>query len=166
MNISIQTPYTAYLLTGGNLGIREENLTKAKQLIEKQCGKIKATSSIYETAAWGVTNQPNFYNQALALETNIQPIELMKMLLNIEATLGRVRIKKMGPRIIDIDILLIENFICNEEILILPHPALIFRKFALIPFAEIAPNIIHPVEKKTISQLLQACNDTLNVQKI
>lgn len=94
MNISIQTPYTAYLLTGGNLGIREENLTKAKQLIEKQCGKIKATSSIYETAAWGVTNQPNFYNQALALETNIQPIELMKMLLNIEATLGRVRIKK------------------------------------------------------------------------
>lgn len=72
----------------------------------------------------------------------------------------------MGPRIIDIDILLIENFICNEEILILPHPALIFRKFALIPFAEIAPNIIHPVEKKTISQLLQACNDTLNVQKI
>ncbi|MBX2931046.1 MAG: 2-amino-4-hydroxy-6-hydroxymethyldihydropteridine diphosphokinase [Chitinophagaceae bacterium] len=162
----MNTPYTAFLLTGGNIGNRIDNLNKAKQLIEQQCGTIKTASSFYETAAWGVTNQPNFYNQALALETNIQPITLMKTLLHIETLMGRKRTIKMGPRVIDIDILLIENFICNEPILQLPHPALIFRKFALIPFAEIAPNVIHPVEKKTILQLLQACTDTLNVQKI
>jgi 2-amino-4-hydroxy-6-hydroxymethyldihydropteridine diphosphokinase len=166
MSTIIKTPYIAYLLTGGNIGNRVHHLTKAKKLIEKYCGNIIASSAYYETAAWGVTNQPNFYNQVLALNTQLLPIELMKTLLQIESMMGRVRNIKMGPRIIDIDILIIENFICNDPILQLPHPALIERRFALTPLAEVAPNLIHPVEKKNILQLLHDCTDNLNVQKI
>lgn len=166
MQHSLYKYYNAYLLTGGNMGNRKENLLKAKTLIEQDCGIIKKASSIYETAAWGVTNQPNFYNQALELHTNITPIELMKKLLLIENKMGRVRTIKMGPRIIDIDILLIENFICNTDVLQLPHPALPLRKFALTALAEIAAHAIHPVEKKSILQLLQQCTDNLDVNKI
>lgn len=161
-----QKLYIVYLLTGGNLGNRIQNLQKAKQLINKHCGAIIASSTIYETAAWGFTNQPNFYNQALKLETHIEPEILMSNLLHIEATMGRIRSEKMGPRIIDIDILLIEGFTCNTPILQVPHKELPFRKFALIPLAEIAPDLIHTTKNISISQLLMNCKDVLDVQKI
>lgn len=164
--ITQQKLYTVYLLTGGNLGNRIQNLHKAKQLINKHCGSIKEYSSIYETAAWGLTDQPSFYNQALKLETDIEPEILMSNLLHIEATMGRIRSEKMGPRIIDIDILLIEGFTCNTPILQVPHKELPFRKFALTPLAEIAPDLIHTTENVSISQLLLNCKDALDVQKI
>ena len=90
----------------------------------------------------------------------------MLELLKIEEQLGRIRTIKFGPRTIDIDILLIDELINNTTLLALPHPALPQRKFALMPLAEVAPNLVHPVEKKTISQLLLACTDSLDVQKI
>ena len=158
--------HKAYLLLGTNLGNRFKYLQLAQQQIETLCGKLYSQSSIYETAAWGLTNQPSFYNQVLVIETTLLPEVLMQTLLLIEEKLGRVRTIKFGPRTIDIDILLIDHIINNSYLLQLPHPALPQRKFALLPLAEVAPNLVHPVEKKTISQLLQTCTDTLDVQKI
>lgn len=157
--------YIAYILTGSNLGNSLQYLQQAKELIAKTCGKILKQSTYYKTAAWGFTEQPDFFNQSLMLETNLPPEKLMQELLNIEAAMGRKRVIKMGPRVIDIDILLIENFICNTALLQVPHPQLCNRKFALVPLAEIAAEAIHPVEKKTIIQLLQQCDDKLDVQK-
>lgn len=156
---------TAYLLTGGNMGNRLNNLQQAAELIQQNCGKIVARSSIYETEAWGKTDQPAFLNQALQITTSLSPDVLMQTLLDIESTMGRIRTFKMGPRIIDLDILLINDLIQHSPILTIPHPALPLRRFALLPLAEIAPELIHPTEKKSILELLQTCSDTLNVQK-
>lgn len=158
--------HTAYLLIGGNLGNRWHNLTTAIDLIEASCGSISQQSSVYETAAWGLTTQPDFLNQVLVVKTTLSPFNLMKQLLLIETKMGRVRSIKMGPRIIDLDILLIDDCIIETDLLKLPHPALPQRRFALLPLVEIAPQLIHPVEKKSIFQLLKDCTDNLNVQKI
>ena len=158
--------YTAYLLLGSNLGNRLSYLEQAKQFIAEQCGTIIKTSSIYETAAWGITEQPSFYNLVLVLQTNIAPDLLMQKLLNIEEQLGRKRTIKYGPRIIDIDILLIDSLIQTSPILTLPHPFLPERRFALLPLAEVAPLLLHPLANKTINQLLLDCTDTLEVKKV
>jgi 2-amino-4-hydroxy-6-hydroxymethyldihydropteridine diphosphokinase len=156
----------AYLLIGGNLGNRSENLQKAIQYIEQSCGEIIQSSAIYETAAWGLTDQPSFYNQALILSSELQPNQLMQSLLTIETDMGRVREIKMGPRIIDLDILLIDQLIQQNELLEIPHPALALRRFALLPLAEIAPDLVHPILHKTIETLLLECLDVLDVQKL
>ena len=156
---------TAYLLIGGNLGDRQFYLQKARELIQQFCGNIVHYSAIYETAAWGVTDQPSFYNQALALETNLEPEKLMLELLRIEEYMGRKRTIKMGPRVIDLDILLIDGRILNSSLLTLPHPSLSIRRFALLPLAEIAPKLLHPISGKIIAQLLDECTDKLDVQK-
>jgi 2-amino-4-hydroxy-6-hydroxymethyldihydropteridine diphosphokinase len=156
----------AYLLTGGNLGNRLNNLIDADKLIEQYCGKIAQRSSVYKTAAWGFTDQPDFYNQALEIETKLSPKELIQQLLKIERQMGRKRDVKLGPRTIDIDILLFNNKIIQQPRLTIPHPRLQERRFALTPLAEIAPGIMHPVLHKTIQQLLSECTDTLDVHKI
>jgi 2-amino-4-hydroxy-6-hydroxymethyldihydropteridine diphosphokinase len=156
----------AYLLTGGNLGNREQNLAKARELITQQCGSIIAASSLYETAAWGNTDQPAFLNQALEISTALTARQLIRKILKAEKKMGRIREEKYGPRIIDIDILLFNNEIHNYPLLKLPHPEMQNRRFALLPLAEIAPHITHPVLKKTITQLLDACPDELPVRKI
>lgn len=155
----------AYLLIGGNLGDRLAYLQKAGTLIEQNCGNIVHSSAIYETAAWGLRDQPGFYNQALALETRLTPEDLMRRLLAIELEMGRERTLKMGPRIIDLDILLMDGLTMQTDLLTLPHPALPFRRFALLPLCEIAPEYLHPVLHKTIRELLAACTDELDVQK-
>lgn len=157
---------TAFLLTGGNLGNRLQNLEQAATLIEKNCGDIQQLSSVYKTAAWGFTDQPDFYNQAIALRTLLQPDALMQALLDIEKTMGRERSFKMAPRIIDIDILLIDDLVYQSELVTIPHPHLAARRFVLTPLAEIAGNIIHPVFHKTINELLVDCKDELTVHKI
>lgn len=158
--------HTAYLLTGGNLGDRFLNLQSARETIAQRCGTLVSASGIYETAAWGKTDQPAFLNQVLELRTNLEPQELMQELLAIEKELGRVREEKMGPRLIDIDILLIDELVMNTTGLTLPHPALPLRRFALAPLAEIAGGRIHPMLKKTIAELLTDCPDKLPVAKI
>jgi 2-amino-4-hydroxy-6-hydroxymethyldihydropteridine diphosphokinase len=156
---------TAYLLTGGNLGDREANLAKARHLIDQQCGSIYTASSIYETAAWGKTDQPAFLNQALEVYTPLNARQLMRRILKTERLMGRTREEKYGPRIIDIDILLFNDEKHNYHFLKLPHPELPNRRFALMPLAEIAPGKVHPVLQQTIASLLLSCPDELPVRK-
>lgn len=157
---------TAYLLIGGNMGNREEQLTAAKEAIEKQCGRLVRQSSLYETAAWGEEKQASFLNQALELLTPLHPEELLHTVLLIEEKSGRKREMQYGPRLIDIDILLFNSAVVQKANLVIPHPQLHNRRFALTPLAEIAPEVVHPVLVKSIKQLLDECPDKLNVQKI
>ena len=157
---------TAYLLIGGNLGNRKENLSKAISLINEQCGPLTGSSSIYETEAWGNTDQPSFLNQALEISTSLTARLLMRRVLRIEEEMGRIRKEKLGPRIIDIDILLFENEIHDLRFLKIPHPEMQNRRFVLVPLAEINSNLQHPVLKKTIAELLEECPDNLEVKKI
>jgi 2-amino-4-hydroxy-6-hydroxymethyldihydropteridine diphosphokinase len=155
----------AYLLTGGNLGNTKQNLQLAAQHIEINCGKIVRQSAIYETAAWGNTQQPAFLNQVLELATSLNPEALMTALLQIEESMGRIRAEKYGPRLIDIDVLLYNQEIIHTQLITVPHPELANRRFVLVPLAEIAPGLKHPVLQKTIQQLLQTCPDQLAVKK-
>lgn len=156
---------TAYLLIGGNLGDRAAYLEEAVAHIEAKCGSITSRSSMYETAAWGNTNQPAFYNQALKLSTPLSPASLLEQLLAIELEMGRVRTQKYGPRTIDLDILMIDDKVLDTPALTIPHPQLHHRRFALLPLAEIEPSLKHPVLDQTVSELLVNCTDTLDVQK-
>lgn len=156
----------AYLLTGGNMGDRQKNLATTYEQIQQECGDIVSSSSIYETAAWGKKDQPPFLNQALEIQTELTPRKLLKKILAIEKQIGRVRKEKYGPRIIDIDILLFNDGIYNYTSLKIPHPEMQNRRFVLVPLAEIAPEAIHPIFKKTIAELLAVCPDELAVKKI
>ena len=155
----------AYLLTGGNMGDRTRTLTTAREQIARHCGEVTACSSLYETAAWGKEDQPAFLNQALEIATPLAAEQLLKCILRVEKKLGRIRQEKYGPRIIDIDILFFNNDIINYPQLKLPHPQVQHRRFALTPLAEIAPNLVHPVLKKTIRELITICPDKLEVKK-
>jgi len=157
---------TAHLLIGGNLGDRKTNLLMAISLINEQCGSLTRSSSIYETEAWGKTDQPSFLNQALEIFTSLNARQLMRMILKIEKEMGRIRKEKLGPRIIDIDILLYENEIHDLRFLKIPHPEMHNRRFVLVPLAEIDPTLQHPVLKKTIAELLEECPDNLEVKKL
>jgi len=157
---------TAHLLIGGNLGDRKENLLTAISLINEQCGPLTRSSSVYETEAWGKTDQPSFLNQALEISTPLNARQLIRKILKIEKEMGRVRKEKLGPRIIDIDILLFENEIHDLRFLKIPHPEMQNRRFVLVPLTEIDPTLQHPVLKKTIAELLEECPDNLEVTKI
>ena len=155
----------AYLLIGGNMGNREDNFTIARQYIEQYCGAVIRSSSLYETAAWGKTDQPSFLNQALQIETELHAEHLMEQVLEIEKFMGRERKEKYGPRLIDIDILLFNSEQYDLPFLKIPHPELQNRRFALTPLAEIANDLQHPGLKKSIGQLLKECPDKLEVKK-
>ena len=157
---------TVYVLAGTNLGNRLQYLQQAANVMEEQCGIIIKRSSIYETAAWGITDQPSFYNQAFAVSTALRPAQFMQTLLKIENSMGRKRVIKMGPRIIDLDILLIDDLIIDTELLKVPHPYLPERRFALLPLNEFAGEVIHPVLGKTIEELLEECKDEGEVKKL
>lgn len=156
----------AFLLTGGNIEDRNKFLSQARTEIEKYCGKIIRASSIYETAAWGKEDQEAFLNQVLKIETILSSGELLQTILKIEEDLGRKRGLKYGPRIIDIDILFFNEEVIDLQGLKIPHPQMQNRRFVLVPLNEIAPQKIHPVYKKTVSQLLAECPDPLAVNKI
>jgi 2-amino-4-hydroxy-6-hydroxymethyldihydropteridine diphosphokinase len=156
----------AYLLTGGNIGDRLYFLYRAKEVIEKECGIIQKMSAIYETEAWGLEDQNSFYNQALLLQTHLNAEDLLHRLLQIEATLGRKREYKYGPRVIDIDIIFFNDEVIRSKELTIPHPQMQNRRFVLLPLNEIAPHKVHPEFKKTISELLDECKDQLEVVKL
>lgn len=155
----------AYLLIGGNLGDRLVNLQNAIQQIEMHVGKIISSSAIYETAAWGFTEQPPFFNQALQVQTHLSPTELMQQLLVIEKSLGRERLIPLGPRSIDIDIIFYNNEIIQNDLVTIPHPRMEQRNFVLIPLNEIAPHFIHPLLDIPTCTLLKQCKDQSHVYK-
>ena len=152
-----------FIITGGNIGDRMKNLETAEKMIEEQIGHVIQTSKIYETEAWGINDQPSFYNQVLIVETNFSSDKVIKKILKIEVDMGRVRTIKNAARNIDIDILFFNDDIVNEENLTIPHPQIINRRFVLMPLNEIASAKNHPVYNKSVAQLLAECKDELKV---
>lgn len=157
---------TIYLLLGSNQGDPAAMLTKAEQYIQKQIGLVRRKSSLYQTAAWGYADQPDFLNQVIIVESAMSARETLAAIFAIEETMGRVRTVKNAPRIIDIDILFFNTSIVDEEQLVIPHPAIPIRRFVLIPLNELSPGLQHPALQKTVQQLLLECPDTLDVKKI
>jgi 2-amino-4-hydroxy-6-hydroxymethyldihydropteridine diphosphokinase len=147
------------------MGDRKDFLEKARKEVEKKAGKIVRSSSLYETAAWGMQDQDPFLNQALLVNTKLSVYDLLTSVLQIEEDLGRKREVKYGPRTIDIDIILYNNDIIDHPELKVPHPEMQNRRFVLEPLNEIAGNRMHPVFHKSIAQLLAECPDPLTVNK-
>jgi len=117
-------------------------------------GTVEKKSSVYETKPWGLKEQPNFLNQVAQIETGLEPLELLKELKKIERVMGRKKTVRYGPRLIDLDILFYEDLILRTRALVIPHPLLAQRAFVLVPLNEIEPELIHPLEKKSIHDLL------------
>jgi 2-amino-4-hydroxy-6-hydroxymethyldihydropteridine diphosphokinase len=152
-----------FLLLGSNLGNREEVLQKAVSSLERNGIIVIKKSSVYETAAWGKTNQQAFLNQVLKVETELNVHKLLELILEIEIQLGRVRKEKWGERLIDIDILYFHDKIYKEDGLEIPHPGIPYRRFTLIPLVELCPQNKHPIKKITQTELLDSCDDSLKV---
>ena len=151
---------------GTNLGDKASNLAVARTHLNNTAGKINKLSMIYETAAWGKTNQPSFYNQVVVLKTNLSPKELLDKIHEIETEMGRIRYEKWGERIIDIDILFYGDEVLKLPALRIPHPEIQNRRFTLEPLAEIAPNLQHPELQVSITELLNSCPDHLEVKPV
>jgi 2-amino-4-hydroxy-6-hydroxymethyldihydropteridine diphosphokinase len=144
----------AYLSLGSNLGQRHENLERALALLERERIHVVARSQVYETEPQDVAAQPWFLNMAVACETRFFPIQLLTAVLRIERKMGRVRRLPRGPRIIDIDVLLMGGVVVDTPQLTIPHPRMLERRFVLEPLLEIAPELLHPVTKRPLREYL------------
>jgi len=143
------------LLLGSNLGDRKRYLATGTELLEKY-GRLLGASSIQESKAWGNTNQADFINQVLLLESDLEPHEMLDAIHDIEAALERTREEKWGPRTLDIDILYAEGWMIETETLTIPHPLIAERMFTLVLLNEIAPDFVDPKTKKTCAEMLKA----------
>jgi 2-amino-4-hydroxy-6-hydroxymethyldihydropteridine diphosphokinase len=151
---------------GTNLGDKNSNLEEAIKQIESEIGRLKKKSSVYETQAWGVENQDNYYNMAVEIETRFWPFKVLKMILAIEEKMGRIRSQKWESRIIDIDILFFNEISISSENLTIPHPYIQKRRFVLEPVCEITPDYLHPKFRETVAKLLQDCTDESWIERI
>lgn len=149
--------HSVYLALGSNLGDRRENLRQAVASLSPQM-VVKAKSRVYETPPWGVEDQPMFLNQAIKVETYLDPEPLIKHIKRLENALGRRESFQNGPRSIDIDILFYDDLVLDTPALTLPHPRLHERAFVLLPMLDIAPDLVHPVTQKTIREMAAACD--------
>lgn len=157
---------TSFILLGSNLGEREMLMKTAMDMIGKRCGELVSCSEIYESEPWGFDSDNNFLNQIISIRTELNPHDLLKELLSIEADLGRQRksdIHTYESRPMDLDILYYDDLIIDDDDLILPHPRLHRRRFTLLPLCDIAPDFIHPLFKKSNKVLLEECEDDSNV---
>ena len=148
-----------FLLLGGNLGNRFQLLKLAKTRLIELVGSLVNESGLYETAPWGVTDQPSYLNQVLELQTDLAPIDVLNQTQAIENALGRVRHERWDSRLIDIDLLYYDDLILQTDRLTLPHPLLHQRRFVLMPLCEIAPDFVHPILEKSNADLLAECPD-------
>ena len=149
---------TACIGIGSNLGDRLQNCKKALELLEQKGVRVKKVSGAFETKPWGgaaVAGQRDYINMAAVVETDKDPLALLDTLLQIEAGMDRVRTQKWGPRNIDLDLLLYGEEVLDLPGLKLPHPLMHKREFVLLPLAEIAPQAVHPVFRKTVKHLLE-----------
>ncbi len=142
-----------YLALGSNLGDRAANLEAARNALAPQVA-LAAASGIYETDPWGYADQPAFLNQVVQAETQLDPLGLLDHLKNIEQALGRRQTFRYGPRLIDLDILLYDDLVYEDARLTIPHPRLVERAFVLVPLAELAPRLIHPLLGRQVQTLL------------
>lgn len=149
--------HIVYLALGSNLGDREENLKQAIASLAPQMD-VKARSHVYETPPWGYEEQPRFLNQVLKAQTYLQPEPLLKHIKRLEVALGRKATFHNGPRLIDIDILMYDDVVLNTSLLTLPHPRMHERGFVLLPMMDIAPDLVHPLTKKSVREMLISCN--------
>jgi 2-amino-4-hydroxy-6-hydroxymethyldihydropteridine diphosphokinase len=151
---------TVYLLVGSNLGNRKSYLDIARQCLCEYVGTLLLESSVYESEAWGFVSDNAFLNQVLLYETELSPNELLRTIKEIEAKNGRIHSKNgYSSRYLDIDILFYDSLTINSPDLTIPHLMLHKRRFTLLPLAEIAPDLIHPVFNLSIKQLLEKCED-------
>jgi 2-amino-4-hydroxy-6-hydroxymethyldihydropteridine diphosphokinase len=160
-----QVSHVVGLMFGGNLGPVKSSFLKATDLLSEETGKIIAQSSLYITDPWGKVDQPVFYNQALLLETLLDPLVLLNNLKEIENSVGRIKSERNGPRLLDIDILFYDDYILNTEELILPHPRMHKRNFNLLPLQEVLPLWRHPLLNLSIDELIKISPDHLRVRK-
>ncbi len=147
------SPKTIYIALGTNLEPREANLRAARKAFPPAI-QILEQSPIYQTEPWGYTDQPDFLNQVVKAQTTLLPLELLDYLKDIEEQVGRTPTFRYGPRVVDLDILFYDELVFENERLTIPHPRLAERAFVLLPLSKIAPNLRHPVQRKTISELL------------
>jgi len=160
----MRTQRITYLSLGTNQGNKIDNLQNAIDLIDDDIGGVQKISSIYKTASWGFKGDP-FYNLCIKVSTYQQPEILLKTLLDIENKLGRIRSSEKGyqNRKIDIDVLLFDDEIIFSKSLIVPHPKMLQRKFVMVPLAEIASSVLHPIEKKQLFVCLNNCDDSSEI---
>ncbi|OFX21803.1 MAG: 2-amino-4-hydroxy-6-hydroxymethyldihydropteridine diphosphokinase [Bacteroidetes bacterium GWA2_31_9] len=157
----------AVLLLGGNIDNKYKYLARAESLISSVIGEIIDRSSFYESAPWGFVHKSFFLNKVIVVETILSPLALLLHINQIENMMGRIRNSDQYiERNIDIDILLYDNEVVNDDNLIIPHTKLHQRRFALEPICEIAPEKIHPVLNKSFRQLLENCEDVLEVKRL
>lgn len=151
---------------GSNMGNRKKNLEEAITQIKGYVGTVIKESSIYESDAWGKTDQDPFLNQVIKINTSLKAPELLERLQTIEKQMGRVRTERYGPRPIDLDILLYGMRKINHPKLVVPHPELVNRMFVLVPLMEISPEFEHPVTKESLDTLFFKCKDPNEVVMI
>jgi 2-amino-4-hydroxy-6-hydroxymethyldihydropteridine diphosphokinase len=150
---------TAYLGLGSNLGEREANLARARELLASERLTITRASSVYETAPRDVLDQSHFLNQVIEIETDLFPRQLLAWTQKVEREMGRVKLREKGPRVIDVDVLLYGSAVVNSADLVIPHAALAERRFVLEPLAELAPELRHPVTRRTVREMLAGVAD-------